>query len=204
MTDRYLDKVYTARTPDETRALYDAWSKSYESEVAENGYATPGRVAEALAGVVTDKTTPILDFGCGTGLSGLALTLAGFEVIDGMDLSAEMLAEARAKGIYRALTQVSADAPPPIPKGEYPIITATGVIGAGAAPLALFDTLMKALDRGGLFAFSFNDHTLEDPAFEGRLNDWLDPGAARLRFREHGAHLPGQDLNSMVYIVEKN
>lgn len=204
MTEKYLDKVYTARTPDETRDIYDAWSKSYEAEVSENGYATPGRVATALADVVRDKSTPVLDFGCGTGLSGLALKLAGFEMLDGMDLSPEMLAEARAKGIYRNLTQVAADAPPPISKGAYPIITAIGVIGAGAAPLALFDTLMKALDRGGLFAFSFNDHTLEDPAYEGRLNEWIDPGAARLRFREYGAHLPGKDMKSVVYIVEKN
>lgn len=204
MTDTFLDKVYTARTPDETRDIYDAWSKSYETEVAENGYATPGRVAEALAGVVDDKSTGVLDFGCGTGLSGLALKLAGFENIDGMDLSAEMLVEAKAKGIYRQLIQVEADAPPPIAQGAYPIVTAIGVIGAGAAPLALFDTLMETLDRGGLFAFSFNDHTLEDPAYEARLNEWLDPGAARLRFREYGAHLPGRDMKSVVYVVEKN
>ncbi|MDA7427007.1 methyltransferase [Primorskyibacter aestuariivivens] len=204
MTDKFLDKVYCARTPDETRDIYDAWSKSYEAEISGNGYATPGRVAEALAGIVKDKTTPILDFGCGTGLSGLALKLAGFEVIDGMDLSSEMLAEARTKGIYRNLTQVATDAPPPITQGAYPIITAIGVIGLGAAPHALFDTLMKALGRGGLFAFSFNDHTLEDPAYEGRLNEWIDPGAARLRFREYGAHLPGKNMKSVVYIVEKN
>lgn len=204
MTDTYLDKVYSARTPDETREIYDAWSKSYEAEVAENGYATPGRVAGALAKYVNDKSAPILDFGCGTGLSGLALKLSGFETIDGMDLSSEMLAEARDKEIYRSLTQVSAHAPPPIAKGDYPVITAIGVIGAGAAPLALFDTLMKALGRGGLFAFSFNDHTLEDPAYEGRLNDWIDPGHARLLFRERGAHLPGIDMKSVVYVVEMN
>ena len=84
MTDKFLDKVYDARTADETRELYDAWSASYEAEVAENGYATPGRCAEALAKHLTDKDAPILDFGCGTGLSGLALKLAGFTTIDGV------------------------------------------------------------------------------------------------------------------------
>lgn len=202
MTDKFFEKVYTARTPEETRALYDAWSKSYESEVAENGYATPGRVAKALAGQIADKTKPILDFGCGTGLSGHELKLAGFETIDGMDLSSDMLAKARSKGVYRTLTQVEANAPPPVAKGAYPVITATGVIGIGAAPLALFDTLMNLLAPGGLFAFSFNDHTLEDPAYEARLNDWIDPGHARLLFREYGPHLPGLNMKSVVYIVE--
>ena len=51
--------------------------------------------------------------------------------------------------------------------------------------------------------FSFNDHALEDPANEAGLNEWLDCGAAHLLFKEYGAHLPGIDLNSNVYVVEK-
>jgi len=99
MAKGYLDKVYAARNASETRALYDDWSQSYEAEVAENGYATPGRCADALARFTMDQTLPVFDFGCGTGLSGLALKLAGFATLDGADLSAEMLARARDKRI---------------------------------------------------------------------------------------------------------
>ena len=109
MSKTFLDKVYAARDEDETREIYDAWAASYEAEVAENGYATPGRCAEALSGVTKDLTVPIMDFGCGTGLSGLALKLAGFSCIDGVDLSAEMLMQAEAKGVYRETRQVSGD-----------------------------------------------------------------------------------------------
>lgn len=203
MADTYLDKIYAARTPEETRDVYDAWSKSYEDEVGKNGYATPGRVAEALFHLCPEPQAPILDFGCGTGLSGLALTLSGFQVIDGMDLSQDMLEQARAKGLYRSLTQVSADSPPPIAPGKYKILTALGVIGAGAAPLALFDTLAHTLTPGDLFAFSFNDHTLDDPAYEARVNDYVDCGTMRLAFRDHGPHLPGIGMKSTIYILEK-
>lgn len=198
---QFLDKAYAARDAASTRALYDDWAASYEAEVSENGYATPARCAEALKSFTDDMQQPVLDFGCGTGLSGLALRLAGFETLDGVDLSAEMLAGARAKGVYRHLNQIEAGGP--LPRDGYTLIAAIGVIGAGAAPISVLHTLMSALPRGGKLVFSFNDHALEDPANEGGVSEWTDCGAARLLFKEHGAHLPGIDLKSNVYALEK-
>jgi predicted TPR repeat methyltransferase len=204
MSDGFLDKAYGARTADQTRALYDDWAASYEAEIGENGYATPGRCAAALKSFTEDMTAPILDFGCGTGLSGLALKLAGFDSIDGLDLSADMLKHAAAKGLYRSLAQVDAGTALAHAPGDYSAIAAIGVIGAGAASITVFDTLMNGLAKGGLFVLSFNDHALEDPENEGRVREWTDTGAARLLFREYGDHLPGIGLKSNVYVIKKN
>ena len=204
MTDTFLDKAYGARDAASTRKLYDDWAASYEAELGGNGYATPGRCAAALAQFSKDQSGPVLDFGCGTGLSGLALTLAGFTVIDGVDLSADMIAQAADKGCYRTTQQIEAGAPFGHAPGDYAAIAAIGVIGAGAAPIAVFDQLMKGLGRKGLLVFSFNDHALEDPANEARVNEWLDCGAATLLFKKHGPHIPGIDLMANVYVIEKN
>lgn len=203
MSDGFLDKAYGARDAASTRKLYDDWAASYEAEISKNRYATPGRCAAALRAHIKDPNSPILDFGCGTGLSGLAMALEGFTCIDGVDLSAEMLAKARSKGTYRTLSQIEAGAPLAHASGAYAAITAVGVIGAGAAPISVFDTVMEALETGGLFVFSFNDHALEDPANEGKLNAYLDRKDARLLFQEYGDHLPGINLNCNVYIIEK-
>ncbi len=203
MSEDFLTRAYGARDADSTRQLYDQWSKSYEAELNQNGYATPGRCAAALAAETQDFTTPILDFGCGTGLSGLALRLAGFEVIDGVDLSAEMLAVAGEKLLYRSLAQIAPDTALSHTPGDYGAITAIGVIGAGAAPISVFDTIMDGLAAGGRFVFSFNDHALEDPANEGRMQAWIDRGQARLLSREHGPHIPGIDLKANVYVLER-
>ncbi len=203
MTQQYLNKVYDARDADETRVLYDAWSASYEAEVAKNGYVTPDRCAQALARFTEDQTVPILDFGCGTGLSGLALKMAGFATIDGLDLSPEMLAQAKAKRLYRKLTVIEADAPLPVELADYAAIAAIGVIGAGAAPISVFDDLMTGLRKGGLLVLSLNDHALQDRANEARICEWVDCAAARLHFRESGPHLPGIGLKSNVYVLEK-
>ena len=200
---RFLDRAYAAATPAGTRALYDEWSATYEAEVAENGYATPRRVAEALAGALPDRGAPILDMGCGTGLSGVALRAAGFTAIDGADVSAEMLARARAKDAYRTLRAVDPEAPlAGVVPGDHAAIVACGVIGAGAAPYALFDACMEALAPGGLFALSFNDHALADPASHAALDRWVPERAAAV-FEEHGDHLPGIGLGSTVHVLRR-
>ncbi len=58
-------------------------------------------MAAALAALVGDLDAPLLDLGCGTGLSGEAFMSAGFSVIDGTDFSETMIAVARNKpGLY--------------------------------------------------------------------------------------------------------
>lgn len=203
MTNNFLRKSYGKSTLESVRSHYDQWAASYDTEITENGYATPGRCAAALSQFSDDKAAPILDFGCGTGLSGLALKLAGFETIDGLDLSADMLGGAKATGTYRNLDIIQPNAAWPHPDGTYANIAAIGVIGAGAAPITVFHVLMRNLPTGGKLVFSLNDHALADPKNEGAISEWTDCAAAHLLFKEHGDHLPGIDLKSNVYVIEK-
>ncbi len=127
---------------------------------------------------------------------------AGFTTIDGCDLSAEMLAQAKQKSAYRKLWQSNPETPFPVQPGDYHAITAVGVVSVGAAPPETLDMLIAALAPGGLLAFSFNDHTLEDPRFEARVNGYLQDGTCRQLFREDGEHLPGIGLRSTVFVLE--
>lgn len=195
----YLSKVYDLKG-DGVRDYYDQWAETYEAEVAQNAYATPARCAAALAATGVPKTAPILDFACGTGLSGEALRDAGFSVIDGMDVSDGMLDKARAKGLYRDLIKVPSDAPPPVAKGAYPIITAIGAIGPGAAPATVIAPLIDALPPGGFFVISLNDVALDHPEFPEALDNARD---VTLVSKSRGAHLPGIDVQSTVYVYAK-
>ena len=202
MTTTYLDKIYSADRAD-LRPFYAQWAQSYDQEVGENGYVTPLRIAEALARHVKDLSIPILDYGCGTGVSGQAFQEVGFLTIDGVDISAEMLEVAAQKKIYRHLEVFAPETGPNLKLGAYQIIAAVGVIGAGAAPLAVLDKMMALLAPKGLLVFSFNDHTLEDPAYDGLVEDYVNQGQAVLHLKEYGNHLPKQKINSNIYILEK-
>lgn len=200
----HLDTAYEVENIDQTREFYADWAETYDQEVLGHGYITPKRCAEALARFAPDKTAPVLDVGCGTGLSGRALSEAGFTTIDGSDLSPEMLEKARAlKGVYRRLWQSDLDDPFPFDPGTYAHIAAMGVIASSHAPPETIDQIIAALPSGGLFVFSLNDHTLQDPAFEARIAENVDTGTARLLFKEHGPHLPGYGLESNVYLLQK-
>lgn len=199
----YLDRVYDLESGEQTRGFYDEWSGSYDDEVSGQGYATPARAAAALAEHAGDMTAPLLDIGCGTGLAGKEFHAAGFSTIDGTDFSAEMLAQAREKGVYRNLTQTDLTDPFPFEDGAYPMIAAVGVLTPGHAPASTIDEVMAKLPSDGLFVFSLNDHGLASTDYPGRINNQLDCGAAQLLFREHGEHLPGIGMESTVFLLKK-
>lgn len=200
MTKDYPKELWTPRTPEETRAIYSQWASAYESDVGD-GYVTPQRVAKALAGVASDKTQAVLDFGCGTGLSGMALAAEGFSTIDGTDITAEMLEIARQKPCYRTLWVSNPE--DRIPTDHYTIIAAIGVVSLGAAPPETLDMLLAALPEGGLLAFSYNDPTLQDAAYTDRLDRFVDDQLVRIAFEEYGPHLAAKNMNSTVYVIEK-
>lgn len=199
----HLSRVYGLETAADTQKFYSDWAATYDAEVLENGYATPERGAAALAGFTPEQDLAILDVGCGTGLSGKFLSKAGFTRIDGCDLNAEMLKVAKTRGIYNRLWQSDLDNPFPFEDGTYDAISAIGVIGVGAAPVMLLYDLFAKLKSGGLTVFSFNDHTLENPAFECCVMNHTDCGAFELLFKENGPHLPGKNMNSNVYVMRK-
>ncbi|MEM6408045.1 MAG: methyltransferase domain-containing protein [Pseudomonadota bacterium] len=202
MAEKFLDKTYRTSGAKAMRELYDDWADSYEQEVAENGYAMPARLAAALARALPDRNTPILDYGCGTGLSGQAFSEAGFTTIDGMDPSEGMLAKCREKNLYRNLILLDLDKPLPIAPAQYAVIMAVGVISTGAGPASLMDDLIALLPKGGFFGLSLNDHALADPDYPAGIERLKEAGHI-LRAEEHGAHLPGIGLKSTIYLFEK-
>lgn len=197
---KFLEQAFLDRDTAPAQVFYDGWAPTYEADVTAQGYETPTRCADALAAHTTDLDAPILDFGCGTGLAGMAFRQAGFRNIDGVDISPAMLVQAGVRGLYRSLQQIEEKSQI---GSTYPIISAVGVIGPGSAPGTTIDVLMHALPKGGKLVFSFNDYALADPLQTGRLNEWIDCSAAQVLFADHGPHLTAQDMSSTVYIVEK-
>lgn len=198
-----LKKVYGIKGAEEAHGFYNQWASSYDDEVSEHGYVTPRRCAEALARFAADKSQPIMDLACGTGLSGLALRDAGFEVIDGFDLSEGMLEKARARGIYRNLALADLSKPLEIPEGVYQNAAAVGCISPEYVPPTVLDEILSKLPSGGCLSFSVNDHAAEDGSITGRIMELVDCGAADLVFREYGEHLPEIGLKATVYVLRK-
>ncbi|MDJ1008142.1 MAG: methyltransferase domain-containing protein [Paracoccaceae bacterium] len=204
--ESFFDKVYRTTGPRDIAALYDDWAAQYDSDVGGAGYATPARIASALARVLgaDAPAAPVLDYGCGTGLAGVALKAAGFAAIDGCDPSEGMIEKARALDIYReTFTFNPLDPPGAQVIGIYPAIVAAGVISVGAAPPEVLAHLYSSLAPGARLAFSYNGHTLEDPAYMAALDRVRADRDCVLEVAEDGPHLPELGLTSRVFVLRR-
>lgn len=199
-----LDKVYNFRSLEEATEFYDGWADGYEDELAENGYATPQRCAEALAAHADSPEAPVADFGCGTGLSGLALKAAGFPTLYGYDISTEMLQKARAKDIYTEAAILDMSQPlDSLPEGRFQNAAAIGSLSPWFMPPTVLDEMLAKIPTGGCLVCSLNDHALKEGSMETRLLELTEHNVADLVFKDHGDHLPGVDLQSTVYVLKK-
>jgi SAM-dependent methyltransferase len=89
------------RTVD-VRSGYGEWVATYEQTVED---AMDIELLEALESVAWSELETAADLGCGTGRTGAWLRDHGVDAIDGVDLTPEMLAKARERGVHRRLVE---------------------------------------------------------------------------------------------------
>lgn len=200
--DGLLRRVYDLTTQDETDEHYSRWAATYDDELTREGYRTPSRCADALRRFVPPDA-PVLDIGCGTGMSGAAMRSAGFTNLTGTDVNAEMLAIAEAAEIYRHTWVTDLENPFPFVAGTYAALTAVGVIGVGSAPSALLPQALDALAPDGYLVFSYNDLALESAEYRAALDDALTAGIAEQVEAERGVHIEGLGSSSTVYVLRR-
>lgn len=160
-----LDRVYAAGDHTELAEAYAAWAAEYDRETAELGYCLPFLVTAWLARCVPADAGPVLDAGCGTGLSGPFLNALGYDRLEGFDLSAEMLKLAGARGAYTVLKEAMLGDTLPWPDDRFAAFIAAGVFTAGHAPAAGLHELARVTRPGGQAIFTVRDMLVEDGGF---------------------------------------
>lgn len=165
MSEPDLNGALTLTGPEACLAHYRAWAESYDSGFAKDmAYLLPAHVAAAFR--AAGGGGPVLDVGAGTGLLAESLREMGQESpVDAVDFSAEMLARAGGKGIYRSLTRADITQPIPLPR-QYGGIVSSGTFTAGhVGPEALPHLLALALP-GAQFALSVNMRVWQAMGFD--------------------------------------
>ncbi|TPE50485.1 class I SAM-dependent methyltransferase [Amaricoccus solimangrovi] len=177
----------------------------YDRVMAEAGYEGPTRAAAALAGAGAAHDAPLIEFGAGTGLVGVALRSLGFTAIDGLEPDPDMRAIARARpgGIYRQLLAWDWQGDPPVEPGTYMNAAAVGVLAPGWAPASVIDQGLRLIPPGGLFVFSISDLARNEIDYVGRIRENVDCGFVEIAFREYGRFLPGADLKADIYVLRR-
>lgn len=137
--------------------LFDQYAGYYNKHVTDTlHYKVPAMLRQAISKHVTTATKQqnVLDLGCGTGLCGIYFSdLAGFLV--GVDLSAEMLAQAKALDAYDGLCRANiVETIPGYGRAVFDIVLAADVLVYIGDLSLVFAAVKSCLRTTGMFAFT--------------------------------------------------
>jgi predicted TPR repeat methyltransferase len=150
-------------------ALFDQYAPRFEEAlVGKLGYRVPDLLDDLIQAEMSRLNIGAferaLDLGCGTGLMGERLR-AKVAHLEGVDISAAMIAETARKGVYDSLSKAELVATLNARRADADLVTAADVlIYCGALP-PILSALMPALRPGGLVAFSLEAHDGEEELF---------------------------------------
>ncbi|MFC8369544.1 MULTISPECIES: class I SAM-dependent methyltransferase [unclassified Streptomyces] len=172
---------------------YEDWASRYDVDLADQKWVAPriaANLVHLLASAYATPDTTVFDAGCGTGLVGSVLRTLGDYVIDGVDLSENMAAEALKTQAYR---KVHGGVDLSVPRrddrlDQYGIVVSSGVFTLGhVRPTALLTLIEYALP-GGLIAVSTRGSYATETSFEDFARSEEVASLALLEFKLGDAH----------------
>jgi len=173
-----LEEAYAVDGPEANRKLYASWAATYESVfLAENDYVYHQHVAAAFCDDkdgVERLDGPVLDVGCGTGVVGAELARLGVPLIDGIDISPEMLAKAAVKthegrSTYRQLFEADLTGRLGLDSETYAGIVSAGAFTHGHLGPESIAELLRVARPGARCSLGINSAHFAEAGF----GDWL-------------------------------
>ena len=140
---------------------YDAWAKEYNEDLKNWEYQAPIEAAKLLR-KVTPRSIKILDAGCGTGLTGIALKECGYSDIFGIDISNESIHLAKKTSVYSGLQQLDLQRQPfPFNLNEFGAVICIGVLTYISDPVSLFKEFCRIVHPGGYIVFTHREDLVD-------------------------------------------
>lgn len=166
-----LEGAYDLQDATDNIAYYKDFADHYDKGFADNmGYNSPEALAETFHKLATESDRPIADIGCGTGLAALALGLSK-DVIDGYDISPEMLDKARAKDLYRNLYNANLKQPLDAYPDNYGALISVGTFTLGHLGPHDLGSLLTLLRPNGLVCITVSAAHFKAQGFAAFLQD---------------------------------
>ena len=151
-------KILSAASTDELMDVYDGWAARYDDELlGEWGYTSPQKAVDLLSESMRLSDLRVLDAGCGTGLVGSLLKVAGVPNITGIDYSSGMLAQAQEKRIYDALHLMDMNQSLDLASNSFDAVTCIGTFTSTHVKPDAVRELVRVTRPGGSVIFTVRD-----------------------------------------------
>ena len=187
-----LNDAYALKTPEDSIKLYKKWAQTYDSDFAlDSSYQSPKKISSFFEKYSKNTDTPILDVGAGTGLVGELLNVKGKKEIIGIDISSEMLDQAKLKDCYTSLIEADITRKIPLKNNSIGAVVSAGTFTHGHVGPEAFDELLRITKPGGLFVLSINSKVFIKGGFQEKFLNIKDKISSPL-FKEFNAHAKHQ------------
>lgn len=206
-SDLYLAQARASLNSQDCMTIYDKWAATYNDEVGDEAqsYVAPVLVAQvALKSSNNPAKSVTLDAGCGTGLVGQALAMAGAKAIDGLDLSSAMLTVANQTGVYRSLAQ--ADLTRRIERADetYDIVTCVGTFTLGhVGPDPALKEFVRITKRNGIVVATILEEIWLSGGFKAEVERLKAENLVTVVAEELIDYVKGHGDKAVLIVLEK-
>lgn len=167
------------------QALFDGYAEGFEAHVVQDlRYDAPRVLVQRITGEGR-RFRQALDLGCGTGLCG-ALLRPLAQRLTGVDLSANMLERARARGVYDTLQQADVLDFLSASQQQFDCVLAADVFIYVGALEGVLRALSQRMAPGGVFAFTVEESTQGELVLRSSLRYAHSEAGLRRLAAEHG------------------
>jgi predicted TPR repeat methyltransferase len=188
------EDVLKAKTTEDLMKVYGKWAKQYDNDLLnEMGYKAPAATTAIFQKNNQDKSNAILDVGCGTGIIGAILSGNGYDYIDGLDYSGEMLEQAAKKGIYKNLIQGDLNDTLEINDDSYSAIISVGTFTLGHVRPHALKELVRITKPAGIICFTVRSEAWEQHNYSDLTGELENQGRWKL-----------VEKHTIEYIQEEN
>lgn len=184
----FITAAYALHDQQSIQDFYKKWATEYDAQMLSEGYLSPRAITLLLHQYLLIKKPLIIDIGCGTGMTGSYVDRANLQALDGIDLSPEMLAVAKRRGIYRHLYTADLNQPLPFNDNRYDAAISSGTFThghVGAAPIA---EIFRILKPGGVLACTVHFKLWHAQGFDKMFADLIAAGAIKRLLVQAGAY----------------
>lgn len=197
------DKVLNASNTEELAKAYNEWADSYDQDlVDEMGYVAPFIATQLFSDNVKNRSTSILDVGCGTGLVGEYLRRHGYRNIEGLDYSRAMLDKAGQKQIYQKLIQGDLTGSLDIMSNTFDAIISVGTFTCGHVGPEAFNELLRIAKPGGHICFTVREEAWEEDSYRDKIAALQQGGAWSMLAESTADYIESDNSNCRICLYQ--
>lgn len=195
--------TYEAKTDEELVAAYRCWASEYDADTCDGmGYVGPEVAAGLLDKHLGSTRAEILDAGCGTGLVGKALNDLGYQRIEAMDFSRDMLREAEKKDVYDNVFHADMNKELPLPDNSFDATICVGAFTYAHLGPHAFDELIRVTRPSGYICFTVRDGAYQEYGYRKRMLDLEADNAFEIKEMVDTGYLLKEDVSAKYCIYQ--